>query len=55
MQAKKCITSALLQHDHDSFAVSCWLHTNSLLVHQTIEAERVPCLKVVGFLSHKWI
>lgn len=47
-------TCALLQHDNNSLAVSCWLNTNSLLVHQTIEAERIPCLQVVGLLSHKW-
>lgn len=46
-------TSTLLQHNNNSLAISCWLNTNSLLVHQTIEAERVPCLQVVGFLSHK--
>merc|ERR1719218_39481 len=37
-----------LENDDDSLAVSCWLHTYSLLVHQSIEAERVPGLQVVG-------
>lgn len=46
------LTSALLQHDDHALAISSWLHTYSLLVHQSIEAERVPGLQVVGLLSH---
>lgn len=52
---QQCGTSALLQYNHDALAISCWLNTDSLLVHQAIEAERVPCLQVVGFLQHEWI
>ncbi|KAA8584432.1 hypothetical protein FQN60_008217 [Etheostoma spectabile] len=37
-------------HDDDSLAIGSWLHTYSLLVHQTIEAERVPGLQVCPFL-----
>merc|ERR1711915_906845 len=42
------LTCTLLQHDDDTLAISSWLDTYSLLVHQTIEAERVPGLQVVG-------
>lgn len=45
-------TFAFLQHHNDSLAVGSRLHTDSLLVHQTIEAVRVPGLQVVGLLSH---
>lgn len=44
-------TCTLLQHYDDTLAVGCRLHTYSLLVHQPIEAERVPGLQVVGLLS----
>lgn len=44
-------TCALLQHNDDTLAIGSWLHTYSLLVHQTVEAERVPGLQVVGLLS----
>lgn len=53
MKDRRHLTSALLQHDDHALAISRWLHTYSLLVHQTIEAERVPGLQVVGLLSQK--
>lgn len=46
-------TCTSLQHHHHTLAISCRLHTDGLLVHQAVEAERVPGLQVVGFLRQK--
>lgn len=55
LSQRQIFTCTLLQHDDDSLAISRWLHAYSLLVHQTVEAERVPGLQVVGLLSHEGI